>query len=162
MRMLWNSSGIFSQDLRHCRFFRRSRLICESGTLHRLDHFHIHDQRHWLDEKRKWWNLYFEFRKSQGIREENLAGTLDVPRSWRRKEVVWNSSWNTWRIMTLWFYSHSNGGTIHRYWSSSISRVLVFWVVEFSKKKKKEWQRHHTLLMRMLQTPSSCSETLFL
>ena len=30
--------------------------------------------------------------KSQGIREEILAGRLDVPRSWRRKEVVWNSS----------------------------------------------------------------------
>ena len=28
-----NSSGISSQDLRLCRFFRRSRMICKSGTL---------------------------------------------------------------------------------------------------------------------------------
>ena len=45
--------------------------------------------------KRKRWNLYFDFRKSQGIREEISAGTSDVPRSWRRKEVVWNSSFDT-------------------------------------------------------------------
>ena len=30
-----------------------------------------------------------------GIREEILAGTLDVLRSWRRQDVVWNSSWYT-------------------------------------------------------------------
>ena len=28
-----NSSGIFSQDSGHCRFFRKSRMICESGKL---------------------------------------------------------------------------------------------------------------------------------
>ena len=28
-----NSSGIFSQDFRHCRFFRKSRMIYENGTL---------------------------------------------------------------------------------------------------------------------------------
>ena len=27
-----NSSGIFSKDFRHCRFFRKSRMICESGS----------------------------------------------------------------------------------------------------------------------------------
>ena len=44
------------------------------------------------DKKRKRWNLYFEFRRSQGTREKILAWTLDVSRSWRRKEVEWNSS----------------------------------------------------------------------
>ena len=39
-----------------------------------------------IDWTRKGWNLYFEFRRSQGIREEILAWTLDVPRSWRRKK----------------------------------------------------------------------------
>ena len=34
-------------------------------------------------------NCNFKFRKSQDAREEILAGTLDVPRPWRRKEVVW-------------------------------------------------------------------------
>ena len=35
------------------------------------------------------WDLYFELRKSQEVREEILAGTLGVLRSWRREEVVW-------------------------------------------------------------------------
>ena len=58
--------------------------------------------------ERKRWNFYFKFRRSQGIREEILAGTLNVSRSWRRKEAVWNSSLHTWRKMG--FHSHSNGG----------------------------------------------------
>ena len=28
-----NPSGMFFQDLHHCRFFRRSKIICKSGTL---------------------------------------------------------------------------------------------------------------------------------
>ena len=32
MEKQWNSSGISSQDLRRCRFFRRSRMINKSGT----------------------------------------------------------------------------------------------------------------------------------
>ena len=36
--------------------------------------------------------FYFEFRKSQDIRDKMLAWTLDVSRSWRREEVVWSSS----------------------------------------------------------------------
>ena len=59
--------------------------------IYRQDHLHVNVQRHRL-EKRKRWNLYFEVSKSQGIREEILAGTLDVSWSWRRKEVVRNSS----------------------------------------------------------------------
>ena len=37
-------------------------------------------------------NLYSKFRESPDIREEILAGTLDVPRSWRWKEVVWKET----------------------------------------------------------------------
>ena len=74
--------------------------------------------------KRKRCNLYVEFRKSQGMREKIHAWTLDVSRSWRRKEVVWNSPFYTWRKMG--FYSHSNGGTIQRYWSSSIQEYQCF------------------------------------
>ena len=55
-----------------------------TGEIHRPDHLHVNVQRHRLDKKRKRRNLCFEFRKSQGIREEILAGTLDVPRSWKR------------------------------------------------------------------------------
>ena len=57
--------------------------------IHRPDHLHVSVQRHRLDKERNRWNLSFEFRKSQGIREEILAGTLDVSRSWGRKVVVW-------------------------------------------------------------------------
>ena len=50
--------------------------------------------RHRLDKKRKWWNLYFEFRK-KSRNTRSLARTLDVSGSWRGKEVVWNSSLHT-------------------------------------------------------------------
>ena len=79
----------------------------ERGKIHRSDHLHVNVQRHRLEKERKWWNLYFEFRKSQGVREEMLARTLDISGSWRRKGVVWNSSLHTWRKMR--FYSQSNG-----------------------------------------------------
>ena len=41
---------------------------------HRLDHLHDNVQRYWLDKKRKRWGLYFEFRKSQDVREEFSQG----------------------------------------------------------------------------------------
>ena len=46
-------------------------------------------QRHRMDKIRERRELHFTFRKSQDVREEILAGTLDVPLSWRGKEVVW-------------------------------------------------------------------------
>ena len=33
--------------------------------------------------------FYVELRKSQGVREEILVRTLEVPRSWTRKDMVW-------------------------------------------------------------------------
>ena len=78
-----NSSGNLSQDLHDCSFFNGFRMICESGS--------VNVQRHRLDKKRKWWKLYSK-QKSQGTREEILARTLDVLRSWRWKEVVRKSS----------------------------------------------------------------------
>ena len=85
--------------------------------------------------QRKRWNLYFEFR-SQGIRAEILAGTLDVSRSWRRKEVVWNSS------RKMGFHSQSHGGTIQRYRSSCIQEYSCF---ESWNSEEDEWKGHHTL-----------------
>ena len=109
-------------------------------NIHRSDHLHVNVRRHRLEKERKWWNLYFEFRKSQGVREEILARTLDISGSWRRKGVVWNSSLHTWRKMR--FYSQSNGGTIQRYKSSSIQE---YWCFLLWNSEKEEWQRHHTL-----------------
>ena len=154
------------------QYFPRIYIIADSSTdseefaeaehqtwwSYRPDHLHVNVQRHWLDKKMKWWNLCFDFRKSQGTREKILARTLDVPRSWRWKEVVWNSSLYTWRKMR--FYSHSNGGTIQRYRSSSIQEYqCFFWVVELCKRRLAETP--HTS-MRMLETQRSCSESFIL
>ena len=111
----------------------------------RPSHLHVKFQRHRLDKKRKRWNLHFEFRKSQGIREEILAGTLDVPRSWTRKEVVR-------RKMGL--YCHSNGGTIQRYGSSSNQEYQC--LESWNSEKRRLTETPYTS-MRMLQTQSSCS-----
>ena len=110
-------------------------------------------QRHRLDNERKWWNLYFEFRWSQGIREEILARTLDVSGSWRRKEVVWRILEPfQWRMG---LHSDSNGGTIQRCRSSSIKE---YWSFE-SWNSEEEWQETPHTSMRMLRTQNSCSES---
>ena len=33
--------------------------------------------------------MYFKFRTSQELREEILAGALDIPWTWEWKEMVW-------------------------------------------------------------------------
>ena len=82
-----NSSVIFSQGFRHCRFFKRSRMICENGTSNlknsQTESSSCQCSTTSIGQERKWWNLNFEFRKSQGIHEKILAGTMDVLRSWR-------------------------------------------------------------------------------
>ena len=88
-----NSSGIFSQDFRSRRFFRkiqddlRERDIEPEKFTDRIIFTSMFNDIGW-DKERKRWNVYSEVRKSQGVRENTLAGTLDVARSWRRKEVV--------------------------------------------------------------------------
>ena len=72
---------------------------------------------------------YFKFRTSQEFREEIPARTLDIPRPWRRNEVGRNSQLHTWRNME--FHRFTDGGTIQRNWSPSISRASVLWVVKF-------------------------------
>ena len=123
--------------------------------IHRPDHLHVNVQRQRLDKKREWWNLYFEFRISQGIREKILAGTLDVSRSRRRTQVVWNSSLHL-----------KENGTLQppKWWSDSkipviqYSRVSVLWVVGSWRTIKET----PCTSMRMLQTQSSYSESFIL
>ena len=88
--------------------------------IHRTDHLHVNVQRYWLDKKRKRWNLYFEFIKSQDIREEIFAGALGVPRSWRWKEVVWKSKVPSWRKVE--FSSVSDGTAIQGNRSPSLHK----------------------------------------
>ena len=65
-----DSNGIFSKDLHHCSFFRKFRMICEKDL---------------------------QTRSLSCQCSTILARTLDVLRSWRWKEVVWNSSFCTCR-----------------------------------------------------------------
>ena len=143
----WRSNWIrvehFTRIFCHCRFFKRSRIICENGT---SNHLYVNVQRHRLDKERKRWNLYFECRESQGIREEILARTLDVSGTRRRKQVVWNSSLHTWWETA--FHSHSNGGTNQRYRSFSVQE---HWCFESWNSEKEKWQRHHTLQCGFLE-----------
>ena len=70
-----------------------------------------------IGQERKWWNLYFEFGKGQGIREEILARTLNVSGSWTRQEVVWNS------------FSHTlKNGILQplRWWNDSKIQVIHY------------------------------------
>ena len=137
-----NSSGISYQDLRHCRFFRRSRMFCESGTLN-LRNSQTESslcQCSTIGQGKEMMDLYFEFRKSQGIREEILAITLTFlglgdEKKWYgtlpyTREGQWDSTATQMvddsKILVI-----------------QCSRVLVLWVEEF--REKKEWQRHHTL-----------------
>ena len=88
-----SSSGIFPKDLPHCRFSKRSRKTCKIETLN-IKKLNIESSSCQCSmtsngqrkEKKK---IAFKFRKSQDVREEILAGTLDIPRPWRRQEVVW-------------------------------------------------------------------------
>ena len=95
--------------------------------------------------------------ESQGIREESLAGTLDISRSWRRQEVVWNSPLHTWRKMR--FYSHSKWWNASKIQVIQYSRVWALWVVEFWRRRMAETPYTS---MRMLQTLNSCSESQYL
>ena len=78
-----NSSGIFSQDFRHCRFFKRSTMICENETSNlkssrtgssscQCSTTSIGQE----DKKRKRRNLCFEFRKMSRNMRKILARTL--------------------------------------------------------------------------------------
>ena len=57
----------------------------QTWRVHGPDRLHVNVQRHRLDNKRKWWELYFECRKSQELREDIFARTLDVSGCWDRK-----------------------------------------------------------------------------
>ena len=101
----WNILPGFSslQLLQKIQNDLRERNIEPEKFTYRIIFMSMFNDIDWTRKRNEGMNLHFEFRKSQGIREEILAGTLDVPRSWRRKKVVR-------RKMGL--YCHSNGGTI--------------------------------------------------
>ena len=148
VRLLWRVTGnrwrsnwirveLFSQHLHHCRFFRRSRVIHRSGTVN-LRNSQIASSSCPCStilqgKKRKRWDLYFDFRKSQDVREEILAGTLEVPRSWRREEVAWKvqknpeGKWNSVASQMTQRVKESS----HQVFSSASALSRGMWAIRF-------------------------------
>ena len=110
----------------------------------RSNHLHVNVQWHRVDTDRKFREMFFKFRTSQELREEILARTLDIPRPWRRKEIVCNS----WRWTHKW-WNHSKRPIV------KCSRATVLWVVEFSKERITEIPYTS---MRMLRIQNCCFE----
>ena len=88
------------------------------------DHPHVNVQWHWVENE--WWELHFECRESQELRDEILARTLDVSGSRVAREMVW-------RILTI---EKENGILQPKKWYSDsnelvilCSKVSVPWVV---------------------------------
>ena len=108
-----SSSGIFSMDLHHWRVFKRSRMICKNGILKlrslEIELFSCQCSMRSFGHEKETKRFVFRVHKNQDAREEILAGTLYVPRSWRRTEVVWRFS-QTRRKME--FYCSTNGATV--------------------------------------------------
>ena len=120
-----NSSGIFSQDFRRCRFFKRSKMICENGTSNLRDSqtgsSSCHCSTTSIGQRREMMEFVFRIQKSQGIREFTQGH---------------------WTCLGPGDYSHSNVATIQRYRSSSTQENQRF---EWWNSEKEEWQGHHTL-----------------
>ena len=87
------SSGNFSLHFHHCLFLKRSRKTWRKRTSNPVrrvqgpNHLHVSVQWHWVEKE--WWELYFECRESQELRDESLARTFDILGSWVGSEVVW-------------------------------------------------------------------------
>ena len=83
------------------------------------------------------------------FRVQNRARTLDVPRSWRWKEMVWNSQLYSWRKIPI--------SLLRKWWSDSRNRVIqysrasVLWVVEFWKGRTKDSKSAQYLRSRRRQ-----------
>ena len=150
-----NSSGIFSQDFRHCvilqeiqRDWKRKSIELEKFT--GPDHLHVNVQRHRLDKERKRWNFVIRHQKSQGLRDEILARTLDVCESWRGKEVVW-------RILLAHLKENGIPQPI-REWSDSKTQVIQYSRVS-GKRRMAETPYTST---RMLRTQTFYSKSFIL
>ena len=88
-----SSSGIFSHNLPRWRSSRRFRKTSKIETLN-LESLKIELSSCQCStisngQRKETKRILFQFQKSQDVREEILGRTLDFPRTWRRKEVVW-------------------------------------------------------------------------
>ena len=67
--------------------------------IRKSNHLRVDVQWYWLDEKRKFRRMYFKFRTSQEQSGEIHARALDIPWTWKRRDVVWNIKLPSWRKM---------------------------------------------------------------
>ena len=83
-----SSSGIFSKDVHHCRFFWWSRRICKSGTLNlknlEIEFSSCQCSTTLNGQENETERFVFQLQKSQDVREEILARTLETIRSGMR------------------------------------------------------------------------------
>ena len=134
-----NSSGISFQDLRHCRFFRRSRMICRSGTLNvrnsQIGSSSCQCSTTLIGQEKETMRFVFRIQKKSGRSRRNSRRT-----HLKESGIPWLRRW----------YSDS------RKQVTQSSQVPVPRVVEFWDCWKEK--RPYTS-MRMLQTQNSCSES---
>ena len=159
-----NSSGIFSQDFRHCRIFKkiqddlRERNIKLEDFTDLIIFMSMFNDVDWT-RKGNDGICILNSVKVTDVREDILAGTLDVSGSWRWKEVVLE--------LFLFYLKENEILQPLRWWydakkkprSSSIQEYQCFesWNCE-----KEDMAETPYTSMRMLQTPSSCSESFIL
>ena len=138
-----SSGRTCSQDLHHCRFFRGSRIICKSGTSNNLEigssSCQCSTTSNWTRKENEE-TCVSNAEKTQDVREEILARTLDVSRPCRRKEVLWKLQLHTWGKMK--FYRFTDGTTIQGNRSPSFHKCQCF---ESWSHEKVERNRNHTL-----------------
>ena len=100
-----NSSRIFSQDLQHCRSYKKSRKTWNARTLNKncslTKSSSCQCSRYCLDSKKHWRNLRFEFRESKNCTHKDfrkVTGHLsDLEQKWR----VRCKTAQTWRKMEI-------------------------------------------------------------
>ena len=77
------------------------------------DHLHVNVQWHCVEKE--WWELYFEYRRSQELRRAVLTTTLDVTGSRIGREVVWRFPW----------WKKDNGIAPPTRWYSDSQRLVI-------------------------------------
>ena len=80
-----NSREKISQNFHHCLIFKKKEH--PARRVQWPDHLHVNVQWRWVENE--WWEMYFECRNSQELRNEILARTLDILGSWVGRDVVW-------------------------------------------------------------------------
>ena len=100
----------------------------QARRLQGLDHLHVNVQWHCVEKE--WWELYFEYRRSQELRRAVLTTTLDVIGSRIGREVVWRFPW--WKNKGQWNCTANK--MVQRFTETGhlvfTSKVPVLWVVE--------------------------------